>query len=102
MYLISDDNFVFMYDQNSLKLKNTLVVPLLISDTQDKIEILWITVSRDEQLLGVISGKNCIKEIEEIYSLHVYKFDKTKDEFQLMAERHLNEEFRDFCVQFEF
>ena len=75
MYLISDDNFVFMYDDKSLKLTHKLVVPLLISETQDKIEILWISLSRNEQLLGVISGKNCIKEIEEIYSLHVYKFD---------------------------
>ena len=61
MYLISDDNFVFMYDDKSLKLKDMLEVPLLISDTQDKIEILWINLSRNEHLLGVISGKVCIK-----------------------------------------
>ena len=81
MYLISDDNFVFMYDDKTLKLKYKLIVPLLISESQDKIEIQWITLSKNEQLLGVISGKNCIKEIEEIFSLHVYKFDNFKEEF---------------------
>lgn len=33
MYLISDDNFVFMHDVNTLKEKNVMSIPLRKSDT---------------------------------------------------------------------
>lgn len=59
-------------------------------------------MSQNEQLLGVIGGKNCIKEIEEIYSLHVYKINEKGDHFELVVERHFSQHYRDFSLSICF
>lgn len=48
-------------------------VPLAESYTDDKIEILSIVVSKDEKFMALFTGKNLIKEEEEIHQLFVYE-----------------------------
>ena len=65
-------------------------VPLMASQTDDPIEIINIQISQKARYLAVLSGKNMVKQIEEMHSLHVFKiiYDsvKKKTSFHLISE----------------
>lgn len=80
---------------------NKLHVPLQESLSDDKIEILNIKVSPNENFLAVLAGKNLIKGIEELWELHIYKLTDDGG-FQHITSIMLPEEFRSFSVSFEY
>ena len=86
----------------TFKIVNTVIVPLSESITDDEIEILSIKISPNEEYLAVLGGKNLIKEIEEVYSLHIFKMNSDGTDYDLMKEIHFSDEFRSFSVTFEF
>jgi len=77
-------------------------VPLKQSETDDNIEILNIKVSNDEKYLAVLSGKNLIKSIEELHSLHIYEISPDGKDWTLKTGTDLPESFRYFSVTFIF
>jgi hypothetical protein len=86
----------------TFKIVNTVIVPLSESITDDEIEILSIKISPNEEYLAVLGGKNLIKEIEEVHSLHIFKMNSDGTDYDLMKEIHFPDEFRSFSVTFEF
>jgi hypothetical protein len=65
-------------------------------------EILSIKLSPNEQYLAVLGGKNLIKEIEEVHSLHIFKINNEGTDYDMLYQRNLPEIFRSFSVTFEF
>jgi hypothetical protein len=65
-------------------------------------EILNIKISPNEKYLAVLCGKNLIKEIEEVHSLHIFKMNDSGNDYTLLEARELDERFREFSVTFEF
>ena len=66
-FIISDDDYIQVHDEETYKMINKIDLPLSKSNTDDAIEILNIEISPDEELLAVLSGKNLIKGIEELH-----------------------------------
>ena len=101
MFMISDDDYVQIHGEKNYKLINRINVPLQQSDTDDEIEIISIAKSQDDKHLGILSGKNLIKGIESIYSLHIYIIHEDKSH-TLKASCHLPESFRSVSKSFVF
>ena len=102
LFLISDDNQIQIRNEETFKTINTMIVPLQESTTVDAMEILNIKISPNEKYLAVLGGKQLIKEIEEVHSLHIFELTQEGNDFTLLFERNLPEEFRSFAVQFQF
>jgi len=100
LFLISDDNQIQIRNEETFKTINTMIVPLQESTTVDAMEILNIKISPNEKYLAVLGGKQLIKEIEEVHSLHIFELTQEGNDFTLLFERNLPEEFRSFAVQF--
>ena len=104
-FLISDDDYIQVHNEKTYKSIYKHDIPLKESDTDDQIEILSIRISPKEDLLGVLSGKNLIKGIEELHQLHIYQMKGSLDqkpEFILKKECNLPDNFRSFSVNFNF
>jgi len=100
-FLISDDDYIQVHDEKTYKMNLKIDVPLQESATDDPIEILNIKISNNEKYLAVLAGKNLIKSIEELHSLHIYEI-KSNSTFNLISSIELPEEFRYFAVNFDF
>ena len=91
---MSDDNQIQIINEDTFRTINTIIVPLKESDTIDEIEILNIKISPNEKYLAVLGGKQLIKDIEEVHSLHIFEMNEEGNDYKLLYERHLPEEFR--------
>jgi len=100
-FLVSDDNFVEIHCAKSLRVINKIIIPMDISNTRDMIEILTIVVSKDESMLAVLTGKNLIKEIEELHQIFIYKIEPDLS-FELLFKKNLPEDYRFFSKTFDF
>jgi|DEB0MinimDraft_12_1074336.scaffolds.fasta_scaffold10104_4 hypothetical protein len=100
-FLITDDDYIQIHDENTYKMKSRIDVPMKISDTDDPIEILSIKISKNEKFLAVLAGKNLIKSIEELHSLHIYEI-KENGSYTILQNVDLPVAFRYFSVAFEF
>lgn len=69
---MTEGNMINVHDEKTFKEINQIYVPLEVSTTEDPIEIIKLRISTNEKYLAVLSGKNLVKELEEIHSLHVY------------------------------
>ena len=83
LFLISDDNYIQIRNEETFKIVNTVIVPLAESTTDDEMEILSIKISPNEKFLAVLGGKNLIKEIEEVHSLHIFKINDDGTDYDL-------------------
>lgn len=72
VFIISDDDYLSIHDRRTYDRLFIHNIELKPSDTDDKVEIITIQLSKDEKFLAVLSGKNVIKEIEELHQLHVF------------------------------
>ena len=77
VFIISDDDYLSIHDHKTYKTMLKHDIELKESDTDDKMEILSIKLCPKQEYLAVLSGKNLIKEIEELHQLHVYKLEGT-------------------------
>lgn len=59
-----------------------------------------MTVSSDEERIGVALGRKMIKDRQEITEIAIYKRDKRTDKFELEKLRDF--EYSDACIQFAF
>jgi hypothetical protein len=105
IFVISDDNYLQIHNEATFEFVNMIDVPMDISQTDDPIEVLTIKVSPNEELLGVIAGKNLIKEEEELHQIFIYRLTATdgiEDNFKLLFKFDLPDEYRYFSRAFEF
>jgi hypothetical protein len=65
-----------------------------------EIEILYMTVSADDQKIGVAMGKNIIKEQYQLTEIAIYIRDPSTGLFELEKLRDV--EFNDACSTFHF
>lgn len=64
-------------------------------------EIISIKLSQNEQYLAVLSGKNVIKQVEELHQLTLYKVNSMKN-FELLKIIPLDETLSDISQSFYF
>jgi len=102
LFLMSDDNEIQVRNEKTFAVVSKVHVDLAQSDTIDEMEILNIKISPNEKYLAVLCGKNLIKEIEEVHSLHIFKMNDSGNDYSLLKVRELDERFREFSVTFEF
>ena len=62
-----------MHNEQTFEMVDKIHVPLMASMTDDPIEIINIQISQKARYLAVLSGKNLVKQIEEMHSLHIFK-----------------------------
>ena len=84
IFVISDDNYVQIHQEDTFQILKKVIVPLNVSDTEEDIEILTIKVSPNEELLAILAGKNLIKEIEELHQLFIYKLSPEENDYTLL------------------
>ena len=106
IFLISDDSDLYVYDERTFEMIDKIQVPLITSQTDDPIEIINILVSPKGRFLAVLSGKNLVKQIEEMHSLHIFKIglnaETRRTSFQLIKEQQLPERLRLISKNFAF
>ena len=66
---------------------------------KDEIEILYLTVSSDEDKIGVCLGKHLIKDHSEITEIVIYK---KNDSGKFELEKIRDFDFLETCIQFTF
>lgn len=98
---MSDDDYVTSYCSKCFAKICKTGLPLLTSDTDDKIEILSLKVSRCHGYFAVIAGKNMIKGKEELHQILVYKIE-SKDNFVLHSNLELEANYRCYSKNFDF
>ena len=69
---MTEGNMINIHHEKLFKEINQIFVPLEVSTSEDPIEVLKLKISKNEKYMAVLSGKNLVKEMEEIHSLHVY------------------------------
>jgi hypothetical protein len=65
-------------------------------------EIIRILVSPNQQRLAVLSGRNLAKNIEEIHQLFIYLINPQTNQWDLLYNNDLPEQFRYFSKSFHF
>jgi hypothetical protein len=90
-----------IYDQVNFNLTQSWNIPnkKTKEGEVDDIEILYMSVSKDEDKVGLVLGRNLIKEEQEITEIVIYK-KNNKNRFELEKVRDF--EFKDACIQFSF
>lgn len=86
--MVSDDDYISLYCSNCFTKLHKQKLPLAQSNTDDKMEILSMKVSRCESMVALIAGKNLIKEQEELHQILVYKINSNTD-YSLIASNIL-------------
>ena len=80
---------------------DAVTVNLAESDTDDPIEILNIQADEIGEYMAILGGKQLIKDIEELHSLHIYLID-LEGNFELKQEFSIPENYRFMTTMFEF
>lgn len=94
-YILALKKKIIISDQTTYQVKQEWEVPT----DDDKIEILYLTVSEDEKKVGVTLGKRLIKDGKEIDKLLIYKKDH---DGVFQVEQLFKFPFPDACIQFLF
>lgn len=98
-YVMAEKTKIGIYDQANFAPIQSWSIPTKNSGNSDKIEILYMTISQDEEKIGVALGKFIIKDLFEITEIAIYK-QNSQGKFELEKLRDF--EFKDACIQFEF
>ena len=93
-YIMSEKQKVGIYDQKDFQLIQSWNVP---STGTKEIEILYMTVSKDENKIGIALGKHIIKEQYKLLEIVVYS--KNRDG-RFDIEKLRDFEFHDACITF--
>ena len=73
-YVMAERTTLGVYDQASFQPKQQWTIP---EKTQEpEIEILYMQVSDDQEKIGIILGRQLIKNEQEITHLAIYKKDR--------------------------
>lgn len=99
--MVSDDDYFSIYCSKCLTMGHQEFLPLKSSDTDDKMEILSMRMSRCEEFIAIVGGKNLIKEEEELHQILIYKIN-TKRDFTKIVDFEFPEEYRSYSRAFEF
>ena len=83
-------------------------VPFVESSTREKMEIITIKISMDQNYLAVLGGKILIKQVEELWHLHVFRIEYTGGEITFESvskydpDNILPKQFRSYSKSIEF
>jgi hypothetical protein len=88
-FLVSDDDYISVFCNTCFSKLMKFNVPLKLSDTMDKMEIISIKVSRCQCYLAVITGRNLIKGIEELHQVFIYLVSGRK-QYDLIYQHDLD------------
>jgi hypothetical protein len=72
-YVMAEKTKIGVYDQSTFLPTQTWSIPTKSNNSMDKIEILYMTMSKDEEKIGVALGKFIIKDIFQITEIAIYK-----------------------------
>lgn len=100
-FVVSDDDYISFYCSKCLTKGHKEFMPLKQSSTDDKMEILSMRITRCENFIAIIGGKNLIKEEEELHQILIYQIN-SKRNFTKIVDYELPEEFRSYSRAFEF
>lgn len=69
---------------------------------EEGIEILYLTVSKDDKKIGVALGRKLIKNHQYISEIAVYDRQRTGDKEEFALERLRDFQYHEACMRFEF
>jgi len=96
-FVMAEKTVIKVYKQEPIQRVFEWTIPSKGKDND--IEILYLTVSPDEQKIGICLGRVLIKDHKEITEIVIYKRNR-QGEFELEKMRDF--EFDDTCIQFTF
>lgn len=94
-----------MHTSSKFELVHRFRVPVQKSQTRDKMEIVTIKISQNQNYLAVVVGKFLVKGVKQLWQLMVYSIH-SEDEFKLISKHHpehmLPDQFRYYSKSIEF
>ena len=106
LFIVSQKDSIVVYSNKSFNPNENIVVPpMTVSDTDDAVEIMKIVVSPDQSMVAFMTGKNLIKEEEELDSIYIYiinEFSNLEDVLELKYNIKLPEKYKSFSKSFHF
>ena len=106
-FLVSDDDYVEVHDAENFHETYRFTCPLSLSENPlEPIEIIGMKISRTQNYLAILTGKNLQKEVEEIHQIIVYKV-LNETTFEIVStfdgdQHRLPDEFRNYSKTLEF